>query len=235
MNVFASTVSSSTIIAPSLLSIWTNTPGSPAAKQQACLVAAQQVQAANPQGWLHLDVMDGRYVPATTFGPELVALLRQHLPTAHLHVHLMTLKPETSLLDYAAAGTTSLCFHPSTCADIGGALAQLRQLGVQPGLALNIDEPAEALASYVHQLQHALVLTVPAGAGGQAFMPEQLPKLTAVRTMLPPTAQLVVDGGINLDSIHPARQAGAGAFVAGSAIFGQPEWAKAIAALALAA
>jgi ribulose-phosphate 3-epimerase len=235
MNVFASPSPSSAIIAPSLLSIWTHTEGSAAAKQQACLAAAQQVHAANPQGWLHLDVMDGRYVPATTFGPELVALLRQHVPTAHLHVHLMTVMPDASLADYARAGATSLCFHPGTSANINKALAQLRRLGVQPGLALNLDEPAEALAPYAQHLHHALVLTVPAGAGGQAFMPEQLPKLTAVRAILPPAAQLVVDGGINLTTIRAAQQAGAGVFVAGSAIFGQPEWSKAIAALALAA
>jgi ribulose-phosphate 3-epimerase len=175
--------------------------------------------------WIHVDVMDGHFVPNLTFGPKMVADLRKatRLP---LDVHLMIERPEDWVDRYADAGATYLTIHVEASSDVRGTLAAIRARGVRPGLTLNPETPVDALLPYLDSLDLALVMSVHPGFGGQKFIETALDKVRAIRRALDAghlTADLEVDGGIKPDNAARVAAAGATVLVAGSAIFEDPE------------
>jgi ribulose-phosphate 3-epimerase len=171
--------------------------------------------------WLHVDVMDGHFVPNLTIGPPVVASLRRHTPL-FFDCHLMMTDPGKYLKDFADAGADGCSVH----VEIGGTtelITQMRSLGLRVGLALNPDTAFEAIAPYLDQVDLVLCMTVFPGFGGQSFMPEVLDKVRQVRAAIDAAGLSVdveVDGGIDVATAPLAAEAGANVFVAGSAIFG---------------
>jgi ribulose-phosphate 3-epimerase len=171
--------------------------------------------------WLHVDVMDGHFVPNLTLGPPVVASLRRHTPL-FFDCHLMITNPEKYLKDFADAGADGCTVH----VEIGNTpalIAQMRQLGLRAGLALNPDTPFEAVAPFLDSVDLVLCMTVFPGFGGQEFMGEVLEKVRLVRQAIDAdslSVDLEVDGGIDVETAPRAAEAGANVFVAGSAIFG---------------
>ena len=183
--------------------------------------------------WIHVDVMDGRFVPNLTIGAPVVKALRPHskLP---FDVHLMIVEPEKLLADFASAGATSLTVHQEACPHLHRTLSQIRELGCQAGVALNPGTPAETLEYVLPLCDLVLVMTVNPGFGGQKFIPEGVEKIRRVRAMaarLNPKLLIEVDGGINPDTAKLCVAAGADVLVAGNAVFTGGNYAKAIAAL----
>ncbi len=171
--------------------------------------------------WLHVDVMDGHFVPNLTIGPPVVSSLRRHSPM-FFDCHLMMTNPEKYLKDFADAGADGCTVH----VEIGrtsALIAQMRQLGLRAGLALNPDTPFEAVAPFLESVDLVLCMTVFPGFGGQEFMAEVLEKVRQVRHAVDVgslSVDIEVDGGIDEDTAPRAAEAGANVFVAGSAIFG---------------
>ncbi|MEM8664788.1 MAG: ribulose-phosphate 3-epimerase [Pseudomonadota bacterium] len=180
---------------------------------------------------IHLDVMDGHFVPNITFGPDVVASVRKatDLP---LDVHLMIEPPEPFLEAFAKAGADGITVHVEATHHLDRALALLNDLGVKPGVAINPATPIEALTPVLHRVALICVMTVNPGFGGQSFLPNAAERLAAVRALIGERPILVeADGGISAATAGPAHSAGADVLVAGSAIFGKPDRASAIAAL----
>lgn len=186
--------------------------------------------------WLHLDVMDGHFVPNLTFGPFVCAAIDK-VASRPLDVHLMITDPWRYADAFLDAGADCLTFHVEV-ADKGDARALLRRIrarGAKAGLSLQPDTPAEALRPYIGDLDLVLVMSVFAGFGGQKFMPEVLPKVAALRAM-GFGGEVAIDGGIGAGTIAAAARAGVNVFVAGTAVFGATDRAARIAELrALAA
>lgn len=186
--------------------------------------------------WLHLDVMDGHFVPNLTFGPFVCAAIDK-VASRPLDVHLMITDPWRYADAFLDAGADCLTFHVEV-ADKGDARALLRRIrarGAKAGLSLQPDTPAEALRPFVGELDLVLVMSVFAGFGGQKFMPEVLPKVAALRAM-GFGGEVAIDGGIGPSTIAAAAKAGVNVFVAGTAVFGASDRAARIAELrALAA
>ncbi len=179
--------------------------------------------------WVHVDVMDGHFVPNLTFGPKTVADLYRatRLP---LDVHLMIESPDDWIDRYVEAGATYLTVHIEAALDLGRALARIRQRGAKAGLTLNPETPVEAVLPYLADVDLLLVMSVHPGFGGQAFIESALDKVRAVRRALDErklAAQLEVDGGVKLDNVRRVVEAGATAVVAGSAVFEDPQGAEA--------
>lgn len=184
----------------------------------------QQAEAAGA-GWIHLDVMDGSFVPNITFGAVVVAACRK-ITRLPLDVHLMINHPEAHLQAFADAGADSLTVHVEACPHLHRTLQRIRELGCHAGAALNPGTPAAALGEVLPLLHLALVMTVNPGFAGQAFIPQMLPKITQVRQMLEKSgsqAFLQVDGGITPQTLPLTQNAGADVFVAASAIFQHPQ------------
>lgn len=174
---------------------------------------------------VHVDVMDGHFVPNISFGPFIVAACRR-ATKAFLDVHLMISEPDQYLEPFSDAGADSLTVHAETVKELGDTIAAIHALGLKAGVALNPETPVESLEEVMDQLDLVLVMTVNPGFAGQSFIPTTLQKVTQVRTMLDKRgskAQLQVDGGINPDTARLAAEAGANVFVAASAIFQYPE------------
>jgi ribulose-phosphate 3-epimerase len=171
--------------------------------------------------WLHVDVMDGHFVPNLTIGPPVVASLRRHSPL-FFDCHLMMTNPERYLKDFADAGADGCSVH----VEIGGTselIAQMRELGLRVGLAFNPDTPFDKVSPFLSEVDMVLCMTVFPGFGGQSFMPEVLDKVRQVRAAVDAAGLAVdieVDGGIDVDTAPRAAGAGANVLVAGSAIFG---------------
>ncbi len=187
----------------------------------------EQIKACQQGGadWLHVDVMDGHFVPNITIGPFIVEACRRatELP---LDVHLMIEKPEALIPSFVSAGASRLTVHVETCPHLHRTLEQIRGLGISAGVTLNPSTPAETIKHVLHLVDLVLVMTVNPGFGGQSFISEMLPKISTIRQMLDesnPSAWLEVDGGISVKTIHLAQQAGADAFVAGNAVFTHPQ------------
>ena len=183
--------------------------------------------------WIHLDVMDGHFVPNISFGPVVVKSLRPHsrLP---FDVHLMIAPADPYLAAFAEAGADRISVHAEAGPHLHRSLQTIRALGKRPGVVLNPATPAEALAHVLDLVDLVLVMTVNPGFGGQSFLDSQLSKIAAVRHMIDASGRsiaLEVDGGIAPETSPRVRQAGADTLVAGTSIFGTHDYAAAIAAL----
>jgi ribulose-phosphate 3-epimerase len=188
--------------------------------------------------WIHVDVMDGHFVPNITMGPLVVRALRGLTP-AWLDVHLMIEEPDRYLADFAEAGAAILTVHQEACPHLHRTVQRIRELGVRAGVALNPGTPVEALTEVVPYLDLVLVMTVNPGFGGQSFVPTSMDKVRRVRALLDREASgaaLQVDGGIDPTNAAGVVDAGATSLVAGSAVYGHPDGAAAgVAALREAA
>jgi ribulose-phosphate 3-epimerase len=180
--------------------------------------------------WVHVDVMDGCFVPNLTFGAPLIRTLKK-LTTLPLDVHLMVEQPEKYIDDFAAAGAAVFTFHPEATIHVQRQLARVRERGMRAGLALNPGTPVALIEDVVDDLDLVLVMSVNPGFGGQRYIPAATGKIRKVRALLDSRgspAVLEVDGGITVETIRQAWEAGAGTFVAGTAVFGESDPAAAI-------
>lgn len=175
---------------------------------------------------LHLDVMDGHFVPNLTYGMPIVQGLRRHTDLP-LDVHLMISDPLRYAEQFVSAGADLLTFHVEAVSDPVAVAKAIKRLGVGVGIALNPDTALECLLPAVPHCDLALVMSVNAGFGGQAFNPVALEKLRTLRQQFPELL-LEIDGGIDSQTIGPARSAGCDLFVVGSAIFGRSDYGRAI-------
>ncbi|RKP26984.1 Ribulose-phosphate 3-epimerase-like protein [Syncephalis pseudoplumigaleata] len=168
--------------------------------------------------YLHMDVMDGHFVPNLTLGPPIVKSLRKHTD-AFLDCHLMVSEPEKWVNDFARAGASMYTFHIEAAEDAGALIRRIKDLGMRAGIAVKPATPIEAVYPFAAQLDQVLVMTVEPGFGGQRFMPHCMPKVEALRARYP-SLDIQVDGGLDLETIEQAARAGANVIVAGSSIFG---------------
>jgi ribulose-phosphate 3-epimerase len=171
--------------------------------------------------WIHLDVMDGQFVPNLTFGAKMIEAVRE-LTTLSLDVHLMVVEPEKYFDDFARAGAGGLTVHAEATPHLHRQLQRIRELGCRAGVALNPATPLTAVSEVIAGLDMLLIMTVNPGFGGQQFIPHSIDKIGRARQMLTGArspALLEVDGGINRDTIADVWRAGADTFVAGNAIF----------------
>jgi ribulose-phosphate 3-epimerase len=183
--------------------------------------------------WIHVDVMDGRFVPNLTFGAKVIETVRgvTELP---IDVHLMVVEPERYFDDFAAAGATRLTIHPEVSPHLHRQLTRIRELGCAAGAAINPSTPLSAVGEVIPELDLLLVMTVNPGFGGQQFIPASVDKVRRARAMLDEArsdAWLQVDGGISRETIARVWEAGADSFVAGNAIFSGRDPATEIEAL----
>src|SRR5688500_13636182 len=183
--------------------------------------------------WIHVDVMDGRFVPNLTFGAKVIETVRR-VTSLPIDVHLMVVEPEKHFEDFAGAGATRLTIHPEVSPHLHRQLTRVRELGCAAGAAINPSTPLSAVSEVATELDLLLVMTVNPGFGGQEFIPYSVDKVRRARAMLDAAgsdAWLQVDGGISRDTISDVWEAGADAFVAGNAIFAAADPAIEIEAL----
>ncbi len=182
---------------------------------------------------IHVDVMDGHFVPNITIGPVVVRSVRDlvHGAGGVLDVHLMIENPERFIDAFAAAGSDWINVHAEACTHLNAVLAQIRAAGCKAGVTLNPATPLATIQEVTGDIDYALMMTVNPGFSGQEFIASVLPKVRRARTLLPPQVGLQVDGGVGPDTIEAALDTGANLFVAGSAVFGEPDPAQAARAL----
>ena len=189
--------------------------------------------------WIHFDVMDNHYVPNLTFGPMVCAALKPHAVRADgtrvpIDVHLMVQPVDELAAAFAKAGADLISFHPDACTHVDRSLQAIKAAGCQAGLAFNPAAPLSVLEWTIDKLDLVLVMSVNPGFGGQSFIPGALTKIEQVRRLIERSGRdvrLEVDGGINADNIRSVADSGADTFVAGSAVFGKPDYASTISAL----
>ena len=196
---------------------------------------AEEVRAAEAAGadWIHVDVMDGRFVPNITLGPPIVRAIRAatRLP---IDVHLMIVEPERYLDDFARAGADILSVHVEASPHLHRTLQHVRALGKRAGVVLNPSTPEDAIRYVLDVVDLVLVMSVNPGFGGQEFLPEVLPKVSAIRRMIDGSGRAIdleIDGGIAPETAAVATASGARVLVAGSAVFKHPSYKEAIALL----
>ncbi len=182
--------------------------------------------------WIHFDVMDNHYVPNLTIGPMVCAALRKHGVTAPIDVHLMVKPVDRIVPDFAEAGATTISFHPEATEHVDRTLQLIRSHGCQAGLVLNPATSLDWLDYLMDKVDLVLVMSVNPGFGGQGFIPAALEKLRRARERIDASGRAIrleIDGGVKPDNIGEIAAAGADTFVAGSAIFGEPDYARVIA------
>jgi ribulose-phosphate 3-epimerase len=197
---------------------------------------ARAVEAAGAD-WLHLDVMDGHFVPNITFGPLVVKALRPHTKLP-LDVHLMIAPVDPFITAFAEAGADHISLHPEAGPHLHRSLQLIRSLGKKPGVVLNPATPVEAVAHVLDLVDLIMVMTVNPGFGGQAFIASQLGKIATLRRMIEASGRdivLQVDGGITPATARDVLAAGADCLIAGTSVFGARDYAQAIADLRAAA
>lgn len=180
---------------------------------------------------LHLDVMDNHYVPNLTVGPLICEALRKHGIKAPIDVHLMTKPVDRLIVDFANAGATHITFHPEASEHVDRSLALIRKHGCKAGLALNPATTLHCLEYVMDKIDIILIMSVNPGFGGQTFIPSALEKIKNVHELISASKRdirLAVDGGVKTENIGQVAKAGADMFIAGSAIFGQPNYADVI-------
>ncbi len=212
-----------TIIAPSILSADFARLGE----------EIKSVEAAGAD-WIHVDVMDGHFVPNLTFGPPVINAVRS-VTSLPFDVHLMIERPELSLHDYVAAGADRITIHAEACVHLHRTIYAIKEKGLAAGVAINPSTSVQVLEPIIHDLDLVLIMTVNPGFGGQAFIPYSLQKLKQLKALLAErelnSVDVQVDGGVNEETAPLIREAGANVLVAGSAVFSQQDRNAAIAAL----
>ena len=213
---------SSILIAPSILaSDFANLSG--------------QIELATKGGadWLHLDIMDGHFVPNITIGPPVVAAVKKHTKLP-LDVHLMIQQPDRYLEAFRSAGADIITVHQETCSHLHRTVSRIKELGAKAGVALNPATPVATLNDIIKEVDLVLIMSVNPGFGGQRFIPECLRRISETRVLAQShgkTPYIEVDGGIDPQTAPLVVRAGANVLVAGTAVFHQPEIPKAVAAL----
>lgn len=183
--------------------------------------------------WLHLDVMDGHFVPNLSFGPPILAALRKHTRLL-FDVHLMITPVDPFIQAFVEAGADHISLHPEAGPHLHRSLQTIRGLGRKAGVVLNPATPLETVAWTLDLVDIILVMSVNPGFGGQVFLPSQLPKIAALRRMIDNSGRaiaLAVDGGVTAHTAPSVVEAGADALIAGTAVFGATDYAAAIAGL----
>jgi ribulose-phosphate 3-epimerase len=189
--------------------------------------------------WIHFDVMDNHYVPNLTFGPMICQALKPHAKTPDgrpvpIDVHLMVQPVDALAQAFAKAGADLISFHPEASAHVDRTLQLIKAEGCQAGLVFNPGTPIDVLEWVLDKVDLVLIMSVNPGFGGQSFIPSALRKIEQVRKLIDASGRdirLEVDGGIKVDNIRQVADAGADTFVAGSAIFGQPDYKAVIGAM----
>jgi ribulose-phosphate 3-epimerase len=197
---------------------------------------AEETRAVEAAGadWLHMDVMDGHFVPNISFGPLVIKALKRHT-NMPMDVHLMIAPADPYITAFAEAGADHISVHPESGPHLHRTLQSIRALGKKAGVVLNPATPIEAITYVLDLIDIIMVMTVNPGFGGQSFIASQLPKIAALRQMIDSSGRpiiLQIDGGITPVTAPAARAAGATCLIAGTAIFAAPGYAAAIAAIA---
>jgi ribulose-phosphate 3-epimerase len=180
--------------------------------------------------WIHIDVMDGHFVPNITIGPLIVSAVTRSTELTR-DVHLMIENPDAYLADFAEAGSSIITVHAEVCRHLHSTIHAIRDLDVKTGVALNPATPLSAIDWILEDLDIVVLMSVNPGFGGQRFIPESIKKIELLRQAIDEKGAntlIEVDGGINLDTIRAVSEAGADVFVAGSAVFGSNNYAETI-------